>query len=227
VILNKRSLWISTAAALAAAVALAGCGGSNSGGGGGNSPSISSFAANPAAINNGSSSNLTGVFTNGTGVITPGNLAATSGAAVSVSPTSSTTYTLTVTGSGGTTVTATTTVTINPLAITSFTVDNNSEDTTYGNLSWVTSGSTSNTTCALISEFGGDGGTTPLAQNPILGLPANSAPTYASGYPYPWGYCDAASLGLGPDNLTLTCSDPTAGTALKTIPVELDGDCIE
>ena len=42
----------------------------------------------------------------GTGVITPGNLQATSGAAVTVSPTATTTYTLTVTPSSGTAVTA-------------------------------------------------------------------------------------------------------------------------
>jgi hypothetical protein len=75
-------------------------------------PSITSFTANPTSITSGSSASLTGVFANGTGVITPGNLAATSGVAVTVSPTATTTYTLTVTPTSGTAVTATATVTV-------------------------------------------------------------------------------------------------------------------
>ncbi len=75
-------------------------------------PAITSFAANPASITAGGSTNLTGVFTGGTGIITPGNLPATSGAAVSVSPTDTTTYTLTVTNSAGVTASKTATVTI-------------------------------------------------------------------------------------------------------------------
>ena len=99
---------------------LAGCGGSSI------TPippaaSITSFTASPATITAGGSSSLTAVFVNGTGVITPGNLAATSGTAVSVSPTSTTTYTLTVTPASGTAVTQTVTVTVNPApTITSF-----------------------------------------------------------------------------------------------------------
>src|SRR5271165_151727 len=50
-------------------------------------PSISSFTASPTSIPDGSKATLTGVFANGTGVITPGNLSATSGVGVSVSPT--------------------------------------------------------------------------------------------------------------------------------------------
>jgi hypothetical protein len=55
---------------------------------------------------------LTGVFSNGTGVITPGNISVTSGKGISVSPTASTTYTLTVTPTTGTAITKTTTVTV-------------------------------------------------------------------------------------------------------------------
>ena len=101
-------------------VALAGCGGSS------NStpppPSITSFAASPAAIEAGSSATLTAVFVNGTGTITPGNIAVTSGTPITVSPTATTTYTLTVTPSSGDAVTATTTVTVSavPAIITSF-----------------------------------------------------------------------------------------------------------
>lgn len=86
-------------------------------------PSITSFTANSASITIGSSTTLTGVFANGTGVITPGNLAATSGAAVSVSPTATTTYTLTVTPTSGTAVTSTTTVTVTGAVVSSVTVD--------------------------------------------------------------------------------------------------------
>ena len=104
-------------------VGLAGCGGSS-----GSTttpppavPSITSFTANPTTITAGASATLTGVFANGTGVITPGNLPATSGAGVSVSPTTTTTYTLTVTPSSGSAITQTATVTVVPApAITSF-----------------------------------------------------------------------------------------------------------
>jgi len=85
-------------------------------------PTITSFVANPATIAAGASSDLTGVFANGTGEITPGNLAATSGTPVSVSPTVTTTYTLTVTNSAGTAITQTATVTLQ----TSVTVDESS-----------------------------------------------------------------------------------------------------
>ena len=65
--------------------------------------------------------NVDGVFANGTGVITPGNLAAVSGTAVTVSPTVTTTYTLTVTPTSGAAVTQTATITVNPApTITSF-----------------------------------------------------------------------------------------------------------
>ncbi|MDR3773192.1 MAG: hypothetical protein P4L26_07590 [Terracidiphilus sp.] len=77
-------------------------------------PSITSFVANPPTITDGSSATLTGVFANGTGVITPGNLAVTSGVGVSVSPTTTTIYTLTVTPPAGTAVTAQATITVNP-----------------------------------------------------------------------------------------------------------------
>src|SRR6202451_3167858 len=76
-------------------------------------PSITSFTMNPTSITDGSSATLTGVFANGSGVITPGNLPATSGVAVTVSPTATTTYTLTVTSTSGAAVTATATVTVN------------------------------------------------------------------------------------------------------------------
>src|SRR5580700_2317467 len=86
-------------------------------------PSISSFTANRASIIDGSTAALTGVFANGTGVITPGNLPATSGVTVNVSPTTTTTYTLTVTNASGTAATATAPITVTATPATSVTVD--------------------------------------------------------------------------------------------------------
>jgi hypothetical protein len=78
-------------------------------------PMITSFGASPGTIALGTSSSLTAVFANGTGVITPGNITVTSGTAVSVSPTTTTIYTLTVTPPLGTAITQTTTVSIQSL----------------------------------------------------------------------------------------------------------------
>jgi hypothetical protein len=122
-------------------VTLAGCGGGNSGGGGNNNPPplITSFASSPAIVTDGATSKLTAVFSNGTGVITPGNISATSGTASSLTPPpdATTTYTLTVTGSDGGTVTATTTVqAVAAPTITSFTA--NPATITTGQPSYVT-----------------------------------------------------------------------------------------
>ena len=70
------------------------------------------FRGEPGDHHTGTSSSLTAVFANGTGVITPGNITVTSGTAVSVSPTTTTIYTLTVTPPLGTAITQTTTVSI-------------------------------------------------------------------------------------------------------------------
>ena len=86
-------------------------------------PSITSFTANSTSITVGSSATLTGVFANGIGVITPGNLPATSGVAVTVNPTATTTYTLTVTPTSGTAVTATAIITVTGAVTSSVTVD--------------------------------------------------------------------------------------------------------
>ena len=74
---------------------------------------ITSFTASANPIPYGTASTqLTGVFTGGTGVITPGSLPATSGTPVTVSPTATTTYTLTVTPTTGTAVTQTISVSL-------------------------------------------------------------------------------------------------------------------
>ena len=74
--------------------------------------SIRSYTAIPSTISPGGNSMLTGTFTGGTGVITPGNLPAISGTAVTVNPTATTKYTLTVTPTSGTAATASVTVTV-------------------------------------------------------------------------------------------------------------------
>jgi hypothetical protein len=76
-------------------------------------PSIASFLANPSSITAGQSARLTGIFSNGTGVITPGNLSVTSGTPVTVTPAATTTYTLTVTGVAGAPAVQTATVRVN------------------------------------------------------------------------------------------------------------------
>ncbi|MGO9088852.1 MAG: hypothetical protein ACLQBK_26915 [Candidatus Sulfotelmatobacter sp.] len=86
-------------------------------------PSITSFTASPTTITDGTSAALTAVFANGTGVITPGNLPATSGVAVNVSPTATTTYILTVTPTSGTAVTAPAIITVASATVSSVTVD--------------------------------------------------------------------------------------------------------
>jgi hypothetical protein len=81
----------------------------------GSLPAISSFTANPTTLTAGGAAQLTGIFSNGTGVITPGNLAATSGIAVTVTPTATTIYSLTVTNDAGTVVTQNAGITVLPL----------------------------------------------------------------------------------------------------------------
>ena len=97
---------------------LAGCGGASSTSRTGPPPLINGFGANPSTIEAGSSSSLMPVFNGGSGVITPGNIAATSGTTVGVTPTTTTTYTLTVTPTGGgTAATQQTTITVDPVPV--------------------------------------------------------------------------------------------------------------
>jgi hypothetical protein len=123
---DKKRLLVFAGLAMTLSLGLAGltgCGGGSSSTPPPPQPSITSFTASPTSIPDGSTAALTGVFVNGTGVITPGNLPATSGAAVTVSPTTSTTYTLTVTPTSGTAVTAMSTVTVAGPIVSSVTVD--------------------------------------------------------------------------------------------------------
>jgi subtilisin-like proprotein convertase family protein len=110
-----RTLYLSTAFLIAAC-----------GGGGGNiatpasttgdvlAPSIASFSSANSTISAGASTTLTAVFSNGTGTINNAVGNVSSGVAVSVNPTATTTYNLTVTNSAGASVTAAATVSVLP-----------------------------------------------------------------------------------------------------------------
>jgi hypothetical protein len=112
----------------------------------GTESTITSFTANPTAVTAGETTSLVGVFANGTGMIAPGNLPATSGTPVSVSPSVTTTYTLTVTPASGAAITQTATVSVGSAAptITSFTANPTSiASGSSSTLSWTTAGATS------------------------------------------------------------------------------------
>jgi hypothetical protein len=100
-------VWVMSLSLSLSLANLTGCGGSSNRPQATPSATISSFVADQATITAGKSATLTGIFENGAGVINPGSIAATSGAAVTVTPTATTTYTLTVTPSVGKAVTAT------------------------------------------------------------------------------------------------------------------------
>jgi alpha-L-arabinofuranosidase len=146
-------------------------------------PTITSFVANPATITAGGSSSLTAVFANGTGMIEPGDLAVTSGTAVSVSPAATTIYTLTVTPPAvGTAITQTATVTVNPApAITSF----------VANPATITAGGSASLTAVFAN---GPGVITPGNIAVTSGTPVNVNPTTTTTY-------------------TLTVTPPAGGTA--------------
>ena len=164
---------------------LAGCGSGGSETRTGPPPLINGFSASPSTIEAGSSSSLMPTFSGGTGLITPGNIPATSGTAVSVSPAGTTTYTLTVTPSGGTPATATATVTVDPVpVITTF----SASPTT------ITSGNSSSLTASFT---GGTGVITPgniavTSGTPVAVSPASST-TYTLTVTPPVGTVNATS----------------------------------
>lgn len=177
-------------------------------GGGGSStettpPSITSFAASPATIEAGSSSSLTAVFSGGSGVITPGNTAVTSGTAVSVSPTTTTAYTLTVTATsgGGAPATQQTTVTVDPVpVISSFTASPTS----------ITAGNSSSLTASFT---GGTGVITPGNTTVTSGTPVSVSPTTTTTY----------TLTVTPPAGTVTATSQTtvtvSGGAVTTVSI--------
>jgi len=148
-----------------AIVGLAGCGSGSGTTRTGPPPIINGFTASPSTIEAGSSSSLMPTFNTGSGVITPGNIAATSGTAVNVSPTATTTYTLTVTPSSGAAATATATVTVDPVpVISSFSA----------NPTTIAAGSSSSLTASFT---GGTGTVTPGNLAITSGTPLSVSPT--------------------------------------------------
>jgi hypothetical protein len=113
-------------------------------------PSISSFTANPATVNSGTSTTLSWTTSGATTIsISPGSFTSTSASgSTSVSPSATTTYTLTATNSSGS-ATSTVTVTVNTNGSSKPTISSfiaNPSSITAGSsstLSWITSGPTS------------------------------------------------------------------------------------
>jgi hypothetical protein len=164
---------------------------------------IESFGASPATITAGGSSSLTGVFSNGTGVITPGDLAATSGIAVKVSPAATTTYTLTVTGSSGPAVTQTVTVTVNPAVVTpTVTVTPSASSITTAQALTVT-----------VAVSGPSGDATPTGSVTLTsGSYTSTAATLSSGSATI--NVTAGSLAAGSDTLTVSYTPDTASSSI-------------
>ena len=198
--------FASVVVVLIVGVAISGLSGCGGGGGSATTtppPSITSFAASPGTIEVGVSSSLTGVFSGGSGVISPGNIAATSGTAVQVSPTTTTTYTLTVTPTGnGAPATQQTTVTVDPVpAISNFTA----------NPPTIAAGSSS----SLTADFtGGTGVITPGSLTVTSGTPVTVSPTATTTYRLtvtpPVGSVNATSQ----TTLTVNAAGTTAATVL-------------
>lgn len=163
-------------------------------------PSITSFTASPTTIEAESSSSLTGMFSGGSGVITPGNIPATSGTAVSVTPTTTTTYTLTVTpAGGGTAATQQTTVTVDPVpTISSFTA----------NPTTIAEGSSS----SLAADFtGGTGVITPGNISVTNGAPVNVSPTTTTTYTL------TVTPPVGTTNITSQTTVTVTGGSVTTV----------
>jgi len=137
-------------------------------------PAITSFTANPTTVTAGGSASLTGVFSNGTGVITPGNLSATSGTPVSVSPSTTTTYTLTVTSSAGATMSQTATVTVNAAKLGALGIDSFTANPTT-----IASGGSSSLTGVFSN---GTGVTTPGTLTATSGTPVSVSPAATTTY---------------------------------------------
>ena len=135
-----------------------------------NLPALQSLVATPAEIYVGQSATLTPQFSNAIGTIQPGNLSATPGVPIAVTPPLGvTTYTLTVTGPAGTILTQQATVTVNPYPQATLVAQNNP----------VTNGGTIN--CLASMPAGATatvtGYTGPVANGQTIAIPANATGT--------------------------------------------------
>jgi hypothetical protein len=133
------------------------------------------------------------------------------------------TYTLTCFGAAGTTP-ATQSMLVgvsaatgsNPqLTISSFTADTGEDGNDDGYLDWTNTNATDSTTCSITDAYGG----APYNQGPIAGIGPNQSEYF---YNY---FCGVALNGsdsypsVPADVLTLTCSDPNNGTAMRTLTI--------
>jgi hypothetical protein len=107
------------------------------------------------------------------------------------------------------------------LAIQGFTSDVPGGDIGY--LAWTTiNSSPSTTTCTITDEYGG----APYYQWPVTGLPSNSpSDSGYEYYPYAFGnaFCPETAPAQNTDTITLTCSDPTTGTAISALTLSNPG----
>jgi len=157
-------------------------------------PVITSFVPGAATITSGSSTTLTAMFSNGTGSVDNSVGVVTNNAAVTVSPTLTTTYTLTVSNTAGSFVTKTAIVTVVPApAITSFTPA----------LATIVSGNTTTLT-ALFS--GGTGSVNNGVGAVTTGTPVNISPTTTTTYTL---------------TVTNTATTPASVTAMTTVTVDV------
>jgi hypothetical protein len=170
-------------------------------------PAITSFTASSTSITSGSSVTLTPIFTNGTGVINPGKLAATSGTPVPVSPKVTTTYTLSVTDSHGNPVSQSVTVTVGNVAptITSFTAI---PATTIP----------AGAPVALVGVFtGGKGVITPGSLPAASNMPVPLKPLAAATTPYIYTLTVTNASGTAvTQTVAITVNAPPAGPAISS-----------
>ncbi len=150
------------------------------GGGGGGTPppppepSITSFTASLNTIAQGASTNLTAVYANGTGAITPGVGGVPSGQPIAVSPTQTTTYILTVTNAVNATASRALTITVvPPISNVSFTAAKST--ITLGESVALTATFTGGT--AVVSNSAG-----PTTVIPVSGVPFLVSPTATTTY---------------------------------------------
>ncbi len=184
-------------------------------------PEITAFTAVPPSITKGQESTLTATFTDGTGVITPGNIAVTSGTGVKVSPTSPTTYTLTVTSNttpscGTKTATVAVAVDCPAMTVTPASLSNGTAGVAYGPVTFGNTGGFGTVTYTV--SFGALPTGMNLATTGVLsGTPTTAGPfnftvtaTDSNGCPGTRAYSLVIDKGTATVTITSDTPDPSA-----------------